>query len=321
MKVSLKKILKIVLPIGIGLFFIWYSLHGATEKEKEELWNSIINANPLWVIISALLGVLAHLSRAYRWRFLVESLGYQPRLSISYMALMIGYLANLGIPRSGEILRAATLSNYEGIPFQKSIGTIISERIIDLVMLLVVVALGFLANTSLFLTYLESKNINLLQILSSAILLSVFLAIGYYVVKKTKIKALEKIKKIILEVYEGILSLFRMKKRIPFVLHTLIIWGGYILMFYVMKFAIPEIQDMEFSATLMAFIVGSFAMTTTNGGIGVFPYSIGLVLLLFNIDESVGTAYGWILWGAQTIANIIVGGFSFISLPFFAKKK
>ena len=321
MKLSPKKVLKIVIPISIGLFFIWYSLHDATEQEQKELWNSIINANPFWIIVSALLGIVSHISRAYRWRFLVHSLGYKPRLSVSYMSLMIGYLANLGIPRSGEILRAATLSNYEGIPFQKSIGTIISERIIDLIMLLFVVTIGFTINTSLFLTYFESKNINPLQIIGIIILFCIALAVGYYLVKKTKIKALEKIQKFILEVYEGILSVFKMKKRLPFVFHTFVIWVGYILMFYVMKFAIPEIHNLAFSATLMAFIVGSFAMTTTNGGIGVFPYSIGLILLLFNINESLGNAYGWILWGSQTLANIIIGGFSFILLPFFSKKK
>ena len=321
MKTSFKKLLKIIIPIAIGLFFIWYSLHEMTADEKKELWNSIINANPFWVITSSLLGVVAHISRAYRWRFLVHSLGYKPRLSVSYMALMIGYLANLGIPRSGELLRAATLSNYEDIPFQKSIGTIISERIIDLIMLLFVVTIGFTLNTSLFLTYFESKNINPLQIIGIIILFCIVLALGYYLVKKTKIKALEKIRKFILEVYEGILSIFKMKKRLPFIFHTLIIWGGYILMFYIMKFAIAEIHNLAFSATLMAFIVGSFAMTTTNGGIGVFPYSIGLILLLFNVDDSVGNAYGWILWGSQTLANIIMGGFSFILLPFFSKKK
>jgi len=107
---SLKKVLKIVIPVGIGVFFLWYSLHNLTEEEKQELWKNIINAKLSWVILSALLGVLSHISRAHRWRFLVKALGYQPRLSISYMSLMIGYLINLGIPRSGEFLRAATLS-------------------------------------------------------------------------------------------------------------------------------------------------------------------------------------------------------------------
>jgi len=321
LKIPFKKIFKIVIPIGIGLFFIWYSLHGATEKEKEELWNSIINANPFWIILSTSLGVISHLSRAYRWRFLSETLGHKPRLSISYMSLMIGYLANLGIPRSGEILRAATLSNYEGIPFQKTIGTIISERVIDLLMLLIVIALGFIINTELFLSYFKDNDINPLQKLLIVILFCGMLGVGYYLIKNTKIKAFQKIKKIILDVYEGVLSVFKMKKRIAFISHTFFIWGLYILMFYIMKFAIPETSNLPFSATLIAFIVGSFAMTTTNGGLGIFPYAIGTILLLFQINQPIGNAYGWILWGSQTIMNIIIGGFSFILLPFFQKKK
>jgi len=90
-----------------------------------------------------------------------------------------------------------------------------------------------------------------------------------------------------------------MEKRLFFILHTFFIWGAYILMFYVMKFAIPEVHHLEFSATLMAFIAGSFAMTASNGGLGVFPVAIGAVLIFYNIDNAIGVAYGWVLWGKK----------------------
>jgi len=234
---------------------------------------------------------------------------------------MIGYLINLGIPRSGEIFRATTLSNYEDVPFQKAIGTIISERIIDLIMLLLIVLLGLAINSTLFITYFKTENKNPLNLLLGAILIPGILFLGYLILKKSKIKALEKIQKFLLEVYDGILSIFKMKKRFPFVFHTFFIWGAYILMFYIMKFAIPQINDLAFSATLAAFIVGSFAMTASNGGIGVFPAAIAAILVFFKVEEPIALAYGWVLWGAQTITNVVTGGFSFILLPFFSKKK
>ncbi len=321
MKIAVKKVLQIAIPIGIGVFFIWYSFYKTSEEERELLWKSIKTAKPLWIILSAFLGVLAHISRSYRWLFLANTLGYKPRLSTSYMALMMGYLANLGIPRSGEILRASTLSNYEDVPFQKTIGTVISERIVDLIMLLLVVLIGVATNTTLFLNYFENENINPLFIFLGIILFIILLYFCYLVVKKSDIKMLKKVRKFILEIYEGILSVLKMKNRVSFIFHTFFIWSAYIFMFYIMKFAIPELNHLSFSAALAAFIVGSFAMTVSNGGFGVFPIAIGAILIFFNVEQSIGEAYGWVLWGAQTITNIIIGGFSFILLPFFLKKK
>lgn len=321
MNTSLKKSLQIVIPISIGLFFIWYSIQKTSTEERELLWKSITAAKPLWIIASSLLGILSHLSRAYRWLFLAKTLGHTSRFTTSYMALMMGYLANLGIPRSGEILRASTLSNFENIAFQKIVGTIISERIIDLIMLLLVVLIGVLTNTSFFIDYFKSQNINPLLILIGVIGFIAMLYVCFLLVKKSNFKLFKKARTIILEVYQGISSILKMKNSIPFIVHTFFIWGIYVLMFYIMKFAIPEVSNITFSAALAAFIAGSFAMTVSNGGLGVFPVAIGVVLLYFNVESSAGEAYGWVLWASQTITNIIIGGASFILLPFFCRKK
>ncbi len=321
MNASFKKILKIVIPLGIGTFFIWYSFSDATEQEKQELWDSIINANPFWITLSSFIGILSHVSRAYRWKYLVEGMGKSPRIFVSYAALMTGYVANLGVPRSGELLRAVLLSNYEGIPFQKTIGTIISERIVDLVMLFSIIAFGFVINTELFVAFFDSEKISPFYILGTITAFLSILVLGYFTLKKVQIKALDKLRIFFLEVYEGILSVFKIKKRGLFIAHSFFIWIAYVAMFYVMKFAIPETEDLRFSSTLLAFIAGSFAMMATNGGIGVFPYAIGLVLIAFDVEKSIGNAYGWILWGSQTIMNLLAGGFSFILLSFFFKKK
>ncbi|NJX17107.1 lysylphosphatidylglycerol synthase transmembrane domain-containing protein, partial [Tamlana crocina] len=127
MKKKLLKFTKTFLPLLLGVFLIWYSLSSATPQEREELWNNIKLAELEWVMLSVFFGILSHLSRAYRWKYLLEPLGYRPQFANSFMAVMGGYLANLGVPRSGEVLRAATVSTYEDIPFDKAFGTIVSE--------------------------------------------------------------------------------------------------------------------------------------------------------------------------------------------------
>src|SRR5690606_32181950 len=160
MKKRLPKILKTVLPLLLGLFLIWYSISTATPEERMALWQNIKLADPFWIILSIIFGALSHLSRAYRWKYLLEPLGYKPRLSNSFMAVMGGYLANFGIPRSGEVLRGATISTYEKIPFDKAFGTIVSERIADMVLLLLIVIVALLFQSQNLLDFFDSNSIN-----------------------------------------------------------------------------------------------------------------------------------------------------------------
>ncbi len=160
MKKTTIKILKIILPLMLGVFLIWYSLKSATPQEREDLLNNITSANPWFILLSMLFGLLSHLSRAYRWKFLLEPMGYKPKFLNRFMAVMIAYLANFGIPRSGEILRGVTLSSYEDIPFEKVFGTIISERIADFIMLLAVVGIAMLMQTDDLIAYFQSNQIN-----------------------------------------------------------------------------------------------------------------------------------------------------------------
>lgn len=305
----------------MGLFFIWYSIDKTTAKEREILWNSITNAQPFWVILSAFIGILSHLSRAYRWQFFAKSMNYNSRLSVSFMSLMMGYLANLGIPRSGEILRATTISSYDNIPFEKAVGTIISERIVDLLMLLIIVLLGIATNTSIFLNYFEASNISLYQLIVAPIIIVAILYLGYILLNKIQFRFFKKLHHFITEVYQGIRSILQLENRIAFISHTVFIWGSYILMFYCVKFAIPQLSDISFAAALAAFIAGSFAMTVSNGGLGVFPVAIGAILVYYDVETIYGESYGWVLWTTQTISNLVIGGASFLLVPFFSKKK
>jgi len=282
---------------------------------------NIAEANPWWIFLSLIFGLLAHLSRAYRWKFLLAPMGYKPRFLNSFMAVMVGYLANFGIPRSGEVLRAVTISGYEDIPFEKAFGTIISERIADFLVLLIIIGVTLLLQTEYLLTYFTENNIN--PLLTVAILFGL-LAVGVVIlkqIKRSKHGFFVKIRKFAKGLLEGMRSILKMKNKGAFIFHTLFIWTMYILMFYILIFTVPETAGMPFGLVMVAFVVGSFAISATNGGIGVYPIAIGASLLLFDISKQSGEAFGWITWGTQTLLVILVGGLSFLFLPIFNGKK
>lgn len=321
MKKKLFKIAKTVLPLLLGVFLIWYSLSSATAVEREELWNNILVADMKWVFLSVFFGILSHLSRAYRWKYLLQPMGYHPRLGNSFMAVMAGYLANLGVPRSGEVLRGATISTYEGIPFDRAFGTIVSERIADMLMLLLIVVISLLIQTEALINYFDSQNINPFLSIAIAFAVIIVAVVFLKLIKSSNHRYMVKIRDFARGLLEGMKSILRMKKKQAFIFHTFFIWIMYLLMFYVIKFAIPETEELTTAGIMAAFIIGSFAISTTNGGIGVYPIAMGAVLLLFGVNQQAGEAFGWIMWGSQTLMVIILGGLSLLFLPIFNQKK
>ncbi|HET8753186.1 MAG TPA: lysylphosphatidylglycerol synthase transmembrane domain-containing protein [Salinimicrobium sp.] len=321
MKRKTKTFLKTFLPLSLGVFLIWFSLSSATPEERLELWNNILLADPIWITLSIIFGILSHLSRAFRWKFLLEPLGYRPGLANSFMAVMGGYLANYGVPRSGEVLRGASISTYEKIPFEKAFGTIVSERIADMIMLLLIMAVGLIFQADNLIGYFESHEINPFL---SILLVFVLIAMGIFglkLLKRSDNPWIVKVRKFGRGLLEGMKSILKMKQKGAFIFHTFFIWSMYLLMFYVIKFTIPETSSLSFAGIITAFIVGSFAVSATNGGIGVYPVAMGAVLLLFGIDQQAGKAFGWIVWGSQTLLVIVLGGFSLLFLPVFNRRK
>ncbi|EZH74933.1 membrane protein [Aquimarina atlantica] len=315
MNPKLIKFLKIILPLALGVFLIWYSIASATPEERQKTLQYITQADPKWIILSVIMGIISHISRAYRWKFLLEPLGYPIKLSNSFMAVMVGYLANLGIPRSGEILRGGTISTYEGVPFKKAFGTIISERVIDLLMLLLVIGITLLFQSELLLSYLEEKIAS--PFITLAILLGLLLVgiLFLKIIKTSSNPILIKLRNFGNGLLEGVKSISKIKQKGAFVFHSFLIWTLYVLMFYVIKFTVPETTSLSIGPILATFVAGSFAMSTTNGGIGAFPIAIAAILLLFDIEKPAGEAFGWILWASQTAINIIIGALSFLFLP------
>lgn len=318
---NIKKTLKILLPIALGVFLVWYLYNSTTADQRTEILHYIEEADPFWVTLSIIIGILSHVSRAIRWNYLLEPLGYSPRVSNNVLIILTAYLANLGVPRSGEILRATALATYENVPFEKGIGTIVTERIIDLIMLMLIILIALLLQTDLILGFIREMGLGLA---SGAIILIVGvlgLLISIRLIKKSTSSLAIKIKEFLKSLLDGILSIFRIKRKWAFIFHTLFIWAAYIAMFWVIKFTVLETMDLSFGALLVAFVGGAFAMATTNGGFLAFPIAVSKSLEIFGVSAVSGTAFGWIMWIAQTLMVVVFGAISFLILPLWNRNR
>ena len=311
---DIKKVLKIVLPLALGSFLVWYSL---SDISLENLGNYFKEAKYSFIFLGLFFGILSHLSRAYRWKFMLEPLGFKPKFTNSILAVLVGYLVNLAIPRAGEISRATVMTNYEKIPFEKAFGTIVAERIADLIMMLSIVAITLFVQFD-FIYDLLTKNFNPLKIsIGFAVLI-----VGFYIftsfVKKATSGFLLKIKTFVSGLIEGVTSIFKMKNKWAFIFHTVFIWAMYVAMFWA---TIPAIEGLNvpFGGILIGFIAGGFSIAATNGGIGLYPIAVASALALFDIPAETATAFGWIMWTAQTAMIVIFGGLAFLLLPIYNK--
>ncbi|MCH3881264.1 MULTISPECIES: lysylphosphatidylglycerol synthase transmembrane domain-containing protein [Tenacibaculum] len=313
---NFKKILKIILPLALGGFLVWYSL---SKVSLETLIQYFKEANYWWIALGLFFGVLSHLSRAYRWKFMLEPLGFKPKFANSTMAVLVAYLVNYAVPRAGEVSRAAVMTNYEGIPFEKGFGTIVAERIADLIMMLIIIAITLFFQFD-FIYELLTKNFDPTKIFIGLAVLALLFFVFTRYVKKAKSGFGLKIKTFITGLVEGVTSIFKMKNKWAFIFHTVFIWAMYVCMFWA---TIPAIEGLSvpFGGVLIGFIAGGFSIAATNGGIGLYPVAVAGALALFGVSEEPATAFGWIMWTAQTAMIIIFGGLSFLFLPIYNKNK
>ncbi|NVK53199.1 MAG: flippase-like domain-containing protein [Flavobacteriaceae bacterium] len=313
---NIKRILKIILPLALGGFLVWYSI---SEISIDVLIKYFKNANYLWIALGLFFGLLSHLSRAYRWKFLLEPMGYKPNFINSTMAVMVAYLVNYAVPRAGEISRAAIMTNYEDIPFEKGFGTIVAERIADLLMMLIIIIITLFVQFD-FIYDLLANNFNPTKLAIGFVFLILISFIFIKYIKKAQAGIGLKIKTFVTGLIEGTTSIFKMKHKWAFIFHTVFIWLMYVCMFWA---TIPAINGLEvpLGGILIGFIAGGFSIAATNGGIGLYPVAVAGALALFGIEQEPATAFGWIMWTSQTAAFIVFGGLSFLLLPIYNKNK
>ncbi|MGB5189583.1 lysylphosphatidylglycerol synthase transmembrane domain-containing protein [Robiginitalea sp.] len=321
MKARTKKVLKTALPIGLGVALVAYSYVITSAEDRSQIVKYIREANPLWIALSLGIGFLSHLSRAIRWNYLLEPMGYRPRIRNNLLLVLSAYFANLGIPRSGEVLRATGLSTYEGVPFQKGFGTIVTERVIDVIMLLLVILIALFSQTKIIRGFLDESGFGLGASIGAILIGVAGMFAVLALLKKSSNPFFLKIRDFLRGMLEGIMSIFHMKHKWAFIGHTVFIWTCYVVMFWVIKYTIPETISLSFGQLLVAFVAGAFAMSATNGGIGIYPIAVSKAIALFGISSVSGDAFGWIMWIAQTLMVVLFGTISFLLLPLWNRDK
>jgi uncharacterized protein (TIRG00374 family) len=320
LKQKIGKWLSILLPILLGLLLVIYTYNKFTPQQLEEIKLQFKNADYFYIYISLLISAVALWSRGYRWKYTLEHLGYQPKISTNVMAVCIGYFINMSIPRSGEVSRALILKKYEDVPFDKSFGTIIAERVVDTFFLLSFIGLAFFLEFDVLKAFVLDKipfqKLMLILGIGTTLLIGVILMFRY-----SKFKLIQTIKQKISGLMDGVFSIWKMEKKWAFLFHSLLIWASYFFMFYITIFALPETSNLSLSTVVISFIVGGLAITLTNSGFGAYPFLMAEILLLYNVPETAGTAFGWLVWTSQTLMVVLLGTLSFLLLPILNKNK
>lgn len=321
---KLLSFLKYSLLLAISALLMWYALK---ELDFERLWAELKNANFLWVGLSLLMAVAAYLSRAYRWQMQIKPTGHMPSFQSTYNAMMVGYVANLVLPRMGEVVRCSILKRTDNIPVNKGFGTVIAERIVDMIMLLLVIGIAFLVEfrriKDFFYSLLTDKYSNLEQAVSSLywlgvtllVLALVLLALGFrYLSKLRRNSYYQKAVGFIKGVLLGVFSIAKLENQPIFWVHTVFVWLMYYGSSLVVFYALPATSGLSFGAALSILVVGSLGMAApVQGGIGVYHILVQATLLLYSIPKEGGMAYALLAHTSQTLLVVLMGVLSFMA--------
>ncbi len=305
------------LMIAITIILLWLSLRGLEvegENKADYLWKAWQKCDKIYLWLMAGAAIVSHIIRALRWKMLLEPTGQNVKLSNSFWSLMTGYLVNLAVPRGGEVSRCYTLYQLEKTPVEVSFGTVVTERIADVVCLLILIAFSFYMEWEKLKVFLDTLTFSSGEmkiptwIWIGASLGIIFLA-GIYFLRKN-----EKLLKIIHGFKEGLLSVFHLKNKWLFVLYSLAIWGMYFIMSYLVLMAFPETAHLGFGAVVTLFAIGSIAMAAPlPGGTGSYHVLVPLGLTtLYNIAKPHAVAFVFVFHAWQTLLMIVLGVISFV---------
>ena len=318
MKKRLGDILKFVVFLGIGVFFVYWFLLKLDADEKAAIWQSFLSARWGWVWLVMLVSLVSHFVRALRWRLLFKPLDLHPTINNTFGAVMVTYLANLAFPRLGEVMRCAMLRTSERIPMEKSLGTVVTERIIDMLMFVVIVVLGFLlmfSSVKDFIYDALSQKFSSLPTLAGiaaagvVLLAVVFLIYKLFHDKLMKFSLYRKMVELIQGCVDGVKSILHLgpKATILFFLYSLIIYFLYIAGGWIILEAFADTAHLGFQTAFVIYLFGSVGMMISQGGLGAYPVLVWQALALYGIGESTGLACGWLLWGSQQVVVLVIG--------------
>jgi len=325
----LKGAIKTLLFLAIGAGLLWLTFR---NQDFSMVIEKISHANLGWLGLSIVLSIAALISRALRWKQLIEPLGYRVRFTTAFNAMMFGYVANLAIPRIGEISKCGALSKSEDIPFEKLIGTVIVERVADVILLILCIGLVAILEFERLGGFLAEHIWNpVIEKTGSAGMLIAILGIGsaagiFLIYKLFKMEnppaSIQKIKNLMKGIGEGLATVTQLKNKWLFVFHSVFIWVVYIFMTYVCFFALPETSGLDLSAGLFMMVIGGIGMTApVQGGIGVYHMLVSKGIELYGLNATDGIVFATMVHGTQTILLIILGGISMMALFFFTKPR
>jgi uncharacterized protein (TIRG00374 family) len=325
-------ILKTTIFLGIGILLIWLVVRNLTEKDKTEILSSFSQANYGVILLVMILGIFSHVSRAIRWQIMIEPLGHKPSFLNTFMAVMVGYLANLAVPRIGEVTRCGVLKRYENLPLDSVFGTVVVERIMDTILLMIVSIITIVWQFDIlssklieaYYTFFKpAQNPDAFPIKTIMIVSLVTMIIALFLLRKKimKSKFVLKITGVLKGFSEGLKTVTKLKKPYLFIFHSVFIWVIYFLGIYVGFKALPETSVLGVGASFAILFFGTFAFILVQGGIGAYQIIVQNTLVIYGISANVGYALGWIIWSSQTLAIIIGGLLSLIILPLINKKK
>ncbi len=332
MNKRLRVILQYIFFIGLGAFFAWLSLRNL-DKEKFQQIKKALHEARHWLIIPVFaIMFLSHFIRSLRWRLLIQSLGYNPSRANTFFAVMIGYITNQALPRVGEVLKCTVLGRYEKIPVDTLIGTIILERLVDAITLVIVFGITLALQPQLYAQLVDaifnssgeedpnaiSGKLVLLILIGIVILIT-----GIWMIRKKKNfhDLILLIKNVWRHVFQGIISIRHLKKRWLFIFYSVALWTGYLVAGWVGFMALQETQHYGIKEAFTILSAGSVGMVVSPGGIGMYAYLIQQVMEIYKLNTAIAIAFGWILWMVQTAVILIGGLISFIAIPYYNKKK
>ncbi len=327
-----KKILSViqyVFFLGLGIFLLWLTLR---TSDWRTILNDLSGADYFFLIPATVMLLVSHFIRALRWKILIQPLGYEPGLLNTFLAVMVGYWANLAVPRLGEVLKCTILARYEKVPADKLVGTIVAERAIDVCTLAVVLLItifsqydligGFAKET--FKNFFTSKtgDISVLKTFSVLMIVFSFILLFIWLFRKlSHLPFVAKTKDVFRGIWQGLISIRYIKNKGLFILYSALIWTLYLYSTYMGFYAMRDMSHFGIRGALSALTFGSFGMIIPSpGGIGSFQYAIQQVMILYGVTPEKGLSLGMLIWFAQTGIIILFGTMAFLLLPVLNKK-
>ena len=309
-----KSIIQFVVLLGVGILLAWLSIK-SVWTERDKIADSFKSANYFWVGISILISFFSHFLRAYRWNYLLKPLGYTVKPANSLGAVLVGYFANYGLPRMGELTRCTLVAKYDDVPFEVALGTVITERIVDVLLLLLIFLL------TLFAQFKQLKDLANEYILAP--LTSKIQAIGFMLVRKKLVILLKgKFGNIILGFGKGLSSVKDIDKKFQFIALSVAIWASYFYSLYACFFAFTGTSELGHSECLVLMLFGTFGVVFSPGGLGAYPAIItSLLVYTYHVEKISAVAFPWMAWTSQFILIVVLGLLSLILLPIINKNK